>query len=536
MSKLLIVDDERNVLYSFQTALESDDLAVVTAETARQGIEMVRTEQPDAVVLDVRLPDMSGLEAFGQIRQIDPRLPVIVVTAFTTTETAIEAMRQGAYEYLLKPVNFRQLRDVVRKAVEVSRLSRIPAVISANDSPEPGADRIVGQSPGMQAVYKAVGRVAAQDVTVLIEGESGTGKELVARAIYHYSVRQHMPFLAINCAAIPETLLESELFGHERGAFTGAESRRPGKFEQADGGTIFLDEIADMTPATQAKVLRVLQEQRFERIGSSETIQTDVRVIAATNQNLEAAVAVGRFRQDLFYRLNGFTIHLPPLRDRIDDLPLLVEHFVRIFQHQLGRRVRMITPAAHNLIRSYGWPGNVRELQSAIRYAIVHAAGEILTDDCLPDYLRHPGAGLSELLRADGGEAGDYLRPTTTMSPTFRAPHAGADASREDNACDDGSWAAAGAAVRLPAVDEARLRQYVQPLLRDGQGDIHRRVHAEVDRVLLDEVLRHAHGSQLEAAEILGISRTTLRARLRALGLSVEKHVTPDSSDGEHDA
>jgi len=534
MATLLIVDDEPNVLYSFQSALECDDLRVITASTARQGIERVREEHPDAVVLDVRLPDMSGLEAFGQIRQIDPRLPVIVVTAYTTTETAIEAMRQGAYEYLLKPVNFRQLRDMVRKAVEVSRLSRIPAVISEDTPQDEGADRIVGQSPGMQAVYKAIGRVASQDVTVLVQGESGTGKELVARAIYHYSGRRQMPFLAINGAAIPETLLESELFGHERGAFTGAESRRPGKFEQADGGTIFLDEIADMTPATQAKVLRVLQEQRFERIGSTQTIETDVRVIAATNQNLEGSVAQGRFRQDLFYRLNGFTIQLPPLRERADDVLLLVEHFVRIFQRQLARRIRMITPEAHGLIRSYGWPGNVRELQSAIKYAIVHAAGEILTDDCLPDYLHHPEAGLSELLRGTGTITADYLRPTTTMSPSLRPTgRTAGDVLRDELAVGtNAEWEPQVAAPHLPSTDELHLSQYVQTLLHDGQGDLHRRLHAEIDRVLLDEVLRHAHGSQLEAAEILGISRTTLRARLRSLGLTVEKHVT-DTSDGD---
>jgi DNA-binding NtrC family response regulator len=537
MPKLLIVDDEPNVLYSFQTALECDDLKVVTADTARLGVEMVQMEHPDAVVLDVRLPDMSGLEAFGQIRQIDPRLPVIMVTAYTTTDTAIEAMRQGAYEYLLKPVNFRQLRDVVRKAVEVSRLSRTPAVISVEDMPNRDADQIVGQSASMQLVYKSIGRVAAQDVTVLIEGESGTGKELIARAIYHYSARQQMPFLAINCAAIPETLLESELFGHERGAFTGADVRRPGKFEQADGGTIFLDEIADMTPATQAKVLRVLQEQRFERIGSTETIQTNVRVIAATNQNLETMVAQGRFRQDLFYRLNGFTIHLPPLRDRSEDLPLLVEHFVRTFQSQLGRRIRMITPEAHALIRSYGWPGNVRELQSAIKYAIVHATGEILTDDCLPDYLRHPAAGLRDLLRPSTNELADYIRPAATLSLSTRPMPQSTNDRTDTSVTGTDPWLPPSAVpFHLPAADELRLESYIQALLHDGQGELYRRVHAEIDRVLLDEVLRHVHGSQIEAAELLGISRTTLRARLRALGLAVEKQVTPDAPDGDGEA
>jgi two-component system nitrogen regulation response regulator GlnG len=484
MPTLLIVDDETNVRYSLETSLQSDELTVLTAATARQGIEMVRKQKPDAVVLDVRLPDMSGLDAFRLIREIDPRLPVIVVTAYSTTETAIDAMRRGAFEYLLKPFDFRQLRSVVNKALEVSRLSRVPAVIDQTREDVVQADRIVGNSPAMQEVYKAIGRVAPQDVIVLIQGESGTGKELVARAIYHYSRRSRMPFLAINCAAIPEALLESELFGHEKGAFTGAERRRIGKFEQANGGTIFLDEIADMSPATQAKVLRLLQEQRFERLGSNETIQTDVRVIAASNQNLEALAAAGRFRQDLLYRLNVFTIPLPPLRERLDDLPLLVDHFIKLFNRQLHQNVRVLTPQAMKLLTSYSWPGNVRELQSAIKYALVHSTGEILTEDCLPDFL-HPG----------GGPLAAEARP-------------------------------------LQAVDGSDVARQIQGMLAQGLGDIYRRIHNEVDRILFEEVLRHCHGHQLEAAELLGISRTTLRAKLKTLGMAVEKQLLTESDHG----
>jgi nitrogen regulation protein NR(I) len=483
MATLLIVDDETNVRYSLETSLQSDELTVLTAATARQGIELVRTQKPDAVILDVRLPDMSGLDAFKLIREIDPRLPVIVVTAYTTTETAIDAMRRGAFEYLLKPFDFRQLRGVLDRALEVSRLSRVPAVIDQARPDDLRADRIVGNSTAMQEVYKAIGRVAPQDVIVLIQGESGTGKELIARAIYHYSRRSHLPFLAINCAAIPEALLESELFGHERGAFTGADRRRIGKFEQANGGTIFLDEIADMSPATQAKVLRLLQEQRFERLGSNETIQTDVRVIAATNQNLEALAAAGRFRQDLLYRLNVFTIPLPPLRERLDDLRLLVDHFIKVFNRQLHQNVRILTPQAMKLLASYSWPGNVRELQSAIKFALVHSTGEILTEDCLPDFL-HPG--------------------TPPTEPRF-----------------------------LPSGDGSDLVRQVRAMLERGQGDIYRKIHAEVDRLLFDEVLRHCHGHQLEAAEMLGISRTTLRAKLKSLGLAVEKQLLPDSDHSD---
>jgi two-component system nitrogen regulation response regulator GlnG len=330
MPTLLVVDDEPNVLYSLAKGLRSDTLDVETAGTARQGIDLVRQRRPDAVILDVRLADMSGLEAFDHIRAIDPHLPVVVITAHATTETAIEATKRGAFDYLLKPVDFHQLQEVVARAVELSRLRHVPAVFAEDDAAdEETVVRIVGRCAAMQEVYKAIGRVAPLDVPVLIRGESGTGKELVARALYHHSRRNDKPFLAINCAAIPETLLESELFGYERGAFTGADRRRIGKFEQADGGTIFLDEIGDMTSATQPRVLRLLQEQQFERLGGNDTIQTDVRIIAATNQDLDAMVATGRFRRDLYYRLKVITIALPPLRDRRQDIPILTEHFLK---------------------------------------------------------------------------------------------------------------------------------------------------------------------------------------------------------------
>jgi two-component system nitrogen regulation response regulator GlnG len=337
----------------------------------------------------------------------------------------------------------------------------------------------------MQEVYKAIGRVSGRDVTVLITGESGTGKELVARALYHHSARSAATFLTINCAAIPETLLESELFGHERGAFTGAERRRIGKFEQADQGTLFLDEIGDMSPATQAKVLRVLQEQRFERLGGNETIATDVRVIAATNKDLEDEVAAGRFRRDLLYRLNGFTIHLPPLRERRDDLPLLIEHFVCLFSRSLQRNIRSVTPEARRCLEEYDWPGNVRELQSVLKYAIIRSAGEVLTLDCLPE----------------------NLRATPWAPPPAPAPEAA-------------------------TLDVGLL---TSNLLRVGETDIYRRIGLAVDRVVIETVLRHAKGNQVQASELLGISRTTLRAKLRALRMTVEKSLSPEAHSAEED-
>jgi two-component system nitrogen regulation response regulator GlnG len=482
MPRLLVVDDEPNVLYSLTKSLQSDDLEVLTARTARLGIDQVRQRRPDVVILDVRLPDLSGLEAFDQIRALDPRLPVILITAYATTETAIEAMKRGAFEYLLKPVDLHQLRDLVVKAIALSRQRHVPAVFEQTEQPDTAVDRIIGNSPAMQEVYKAIGRVAPQDLTVLILGESGTGKELVARAIYQYSTRADRPFLAINCAAIPEALLESELFGHERGAFTGADRRRIGKFEQANGGTIFLDEIGDMTSATQAKVLRLLQEQRFERLGGNETISTAIRVIAATNQNLEEMVAAGKFRQDLFYRLNGFTIGLPALRKRLEDLPALVDYFLKRFNRELGKQVQAVSPEAMRLLNAHTWPGNVRELQSVIRYALVHATGDLLTPDCLPELFR------------SGGTA---VRPSEQTTE-------GQD-----------------------------VVQLVRDLLRLGEADIYRKVCLAVDRIVLDEVLRHVRGNQVQASELLGMSRTTLRAKLRSLGLAVEKQLLPDADPPE---
>ena len=480
MPSLLVIDDEPNVLYSIRKSFHSSTLTVLTAQTAAQGLELIQSQRPDTVILDVRLGDMPGLEAFDHIRALDPHLPVIFITAFATTETAIEATKRGAFEYLLKPVDFHQLHDVVQRALELSRLRHVPAVIDGTEASET-ADRIVGRSAPMQEVYKAIGRVAPRDVTVLICGESGTGKELVARALYHHGTRVGAPFLALNCAAIPETLLESELFGHERGAFTGAERRRIGKFEQAHRGTLFLDEIGDMPATTQAKLLRVLQEQRFEHLGSNESIQVDVRVIAASNKDLAAEVAAGRFRHDLFYRLNVFQILVPSLRERREDIPLLIEYFLGQFVRSLGRRIRSVTPEVLHCLEAFDWPGNVRQLQSVLKYALIQATGEVITTDNLPE----------------------NLRPNAPVS----APSMGA-----------------------AALDVAAL---VKSLLRAGEPDIYRRLCLEVDRVVLETVLAHVTGNQVQASELLGISRTTLRAKLGALSRFAENRFPPETESAE---
>ncbi len=499
ISTLLVIDDEPNIVFSIKETLSSSQISVISAATAREGIELVRTRRPDAAIIDVRLPDQTGLEAYDKIRLIDPRMPVIIMTAFAKTDTAIEAMCRGAYEYLVKPVDFRRLKAVVHKALELSRLSRIPALVATEDSDDLSADRIVGHSPAMQEVYKKIGRIAPQESTVLILGESGTGKELVARAIYHYSSRNQQPFLAINCAALPETILESELFGHERGAFTGAEQRRIGKFEQVNGGTIFLDEIGDMSPATQAKALRLLQEQQFERIGGNSTVKTDVRIIAATNRDLSRDVEEGRFRQDLLYRLNGFTIQLPPLRDRLEDIPALVEHFVKVFNRQLGKQVRTVAPAVLESLLLHRWPGNVREFQSAIRYAMVHATGDVLIPEYLPD-------------------------SCLQKSHAFPKPMGDQQLIGHD--------ALANVGPDEPLYPFVKLMDYVKRLLADGKPDVYRHMIHEVDRHMFFEVMKHFRGNQLQAAERLGISRMTLRSKLRSLGMIQDRN-QPLSDDVE---
>ncbi len=473
MPTLLVIDDEQSVRYSLRRVLEGGDVRVLTAATGGEGLKEFREHDPDVVVLDLQLPDRSGLEVFHEIQALDGKRPVIFITAHGTTETAIEAMKHGAFDYLVKPVDLERLTQILERAYEAARLMRVPAVLPAEDS----GDRFIGRSPVMQEVYKTIGRVAPQEVNVLITGESGTGKELVARAIYQHSRRAGRPFLAINCAAIPEGLLESELFGHEQGAFTGATRRRIGKFEQCNGGTLFLDEIGDMPPALQAKMLRILQDQRFERVGGTETIQTDVRLLAATNQDLEKLVAQGRFRADLYYRLKVVTIHLPPLRERPGDVAELAHYFLFRFDRELGLDLRGFGPEALRLLEAYRWPGNVRELQSAIKQAMLHASGHLIRADFLPEEVRRgAGDGVAAPAEADG------------------APRGGLD-----------------------------LAGLVESLLQSGEKGIYDRIIAEVDRVVLARVLRHTHGHQSQASDLLGLNRGTIRHKLRTLGMAVDK-------------
>src|SRR5579859_3108183 len=384
MSKLLLIDDEADVQYSFRRIFDSPEIELSTAASGEEGLKLIPKVKPDLLIMDVRLGGMTGLETLRRVRQIDAKLLVIMMTAYGTTQTAIEAMKLGAYDYLLKPFDVPKLKQLINGALKTARDMKQVVSYQPLLETEDYEQGIVGRSEPMQKVFKLIGQLASSDATALITGESGTGKELVARAIYHHSERSEKPFLAINCAAIPEQLLESELFGHERGAFTGAAMQRIGRFEQCHQGTIFLDEIGDMTPATQTKILSVLQSGTFERVGGNQPIQVDVRVIAATNKPLEQAVAARQFREDLFYRLNVVRLQLPPLRERPEDVRLLVNYFLKKFAHDQNRPPKSVSTGVIKLLEQYHWPGNVRELENVIQRAIVMAKGDAILPGDLP--------------------------------------------------------------------------------------------------------------------------------------------------------
>jgi len=380
---ILVVDDDEQMQFMLREALGARGFEVEVAESAERALDLLAQRSFEVVLLDIRLEGMSGLEALPRILARDPHLPVVMMTGHGSRQAAIEAIQAGAYDFFEKPFKIEELAIVLRRALERRRLTTQIEQLQDRFAFE----NIIGESGAMQAVLRLVQKVVATDVTVLICGESGTGKELIAQAIHYNSPRADKPFVRLNCVAIPETLLESELFGHERGAFTGAVARRPGKFELANGGTIFLDEIGDMSLHTQAKILRVLQEREFERVGGSETIKIDVRIVAATNKDLAKAVEGGSFREDLYYRLNVFSINLPPLRERKEDIPLLVEHFVEHNARYLGKPLTGLTAEAMNILLAYDWPGNVRELENYIQRAAVMADGKLIGPECLPPHL-----------------------------------------------------------------------------------------------------------------------------------------------------
>jgi two-component system nitrogen regulation response regulator GlnG len=463
MDKILVVDDEADIRRAFHRNLASETLQVVDAGNGEEAIRMVAKERPNLVVMDIRMGATSGLDTLRKLRELDPKLLVIMMTAYGTTQTAIEAMKLGAYDYVLKPLEVPKLKALIESALKTARDMREVVSYQPLLASEDHAEGIVGKSEPMQQVFKLIGQVSQSDATVLITGESGTGKELVARAIYHHSRRAEKPFLAINCAAIPEHLLESELFGHEKGAYTGAVERRIGKFEQCDQGTIFLDEIGDMPLSTQTKILRVLQNGEFQRVGGNQTFHVDVRVVAATNKHPEQLIAVKKFREDLFYRLNVVRIHLPPLRERPEDIRLLVDYFLQQFLKSgtTPGKVTKISTEALKILDKSPWPGNVRELENVIERAAVVARGDSILPKDLPREVREPQA------------------------------------------------------VAVPPEDlAAAIDAAVRPLYALAKKDPKLKIMAVVERELIARALIETNGNQVQAARLLGITRATLRKRI----------------------
>jgi two-component system response regulator PilR (NtrC family) len=378
MDRILVVDDEAGMRDFLSILLRKEGYAVTVAERAEKAMEMAGRGEFDLVMSDIAMPGLSGLDVLRQTRAASPDTPVILITAYASTESAVEALKLGAYDYLIKPFDVEELKNVVRHALEKRRLETENRILKAELKEKSGFDLLVGESPRMREVMALIERIAATHSTVLIQGESGTGKELAARAIHAQSPRRDRPFVSINCGAMPDELLESELFGHARGSFTGAVTAKKGLFEVADGGTLFLDEIGDTTPAMQVKLLRVLQERRIRRVGGTEETEVNVRVLAATNQDLESMVREKRFREDLYYRINVIQIALPPLREKREDIPRLVDHFVQKYAAMVGKRVHGVSDEVRRQLLAHDWPGNVRELENVIERAVAFASGETI--------------------------------------------------------------------------------------------------------------------------------------------------------------
>ncbi len=470
MKKILVIDDDPNISKSLTESFNPDQFEINSTFKGSEAIRTISCICPDLILLDLKLPDMSGLELLKRIKDKKSDQLVIVITGYSSTQSAIECIKEGAYEYISKPFGINELRDLINKALnKVEPEEKVRNGITESLNLHECKDELIGQSPEMVEIAKLIGRVASTDASVLILGESGTGKELVAKAIHRNSQRKDRPFLSVNCAALPETLLESELFGHEKGAFTGAYHRKLGKFEQCDGGTIFLDEIADMSLLTQSKVLRVLQQQEFERVGGEQTIKVNVRVIAATNKSLVNCIKEETFRVDLFYRLKVVSIYIPPLRERKSDIPLLVQIFVRKFAHQVNKQIKGISDQAMKLLFKYSWPGNVRELENNIHSAMVMSKGDVLLPEHFPVFQEK-----EPLLNFD--------------SQTIKEDY--------------------------PKMFSQILEPVCGKIFCASEGKVYDQLVRALEKSLVDCALKYCKGNQVRAAQLLGICRNTLRNRI----------------------
>ncbi len=484
MKNILVIDDDEKICWAFEQFLRDEGYRPIIANNAEEGLRKIRSEAPDVVLLDVRLPGMNGLEALKQIKALQPEVIVIVMTAYDSVETTIQAMQLHAFDFIPKPIDLDNVKAIIDRATQMQvERSKIPrSGVVRSELPSVDAElpaqsqehRLVGKSPQMQEIYKLIGIMASNTITVFIEGESGTGKELVARAIHSNSLRKDKRFVTVNCGALPDDLLESELFGYEAGAFTGASAKgKPGRFELADGSTLFLDEVSNMSPALQVKLQRALQEQEIERLGGTSPLKVDVRIIAATNQDLAEAVRLGRFREDLHYRFRLLSINLPPLRERAEDIPLLVDHFLQMVSIELGQNVRGISSRCRELLQQYDWLGNVRELENTIKSAAVLSRADVILPEHLPP----------EILNYKG-------RRQSAQS-------------------------------RLEMALESMLKETVKAAVAQDHGSLYDEVINAVDRTLIKLLLEEVRANQTKSAKLLGISRTTLLQKIKKLSLEV---------------
>lgn len=484
MKNVLVVDDDEKICWAFEQFLESEGFAPSIANNAEEGLRRIQAEQPDVIFLDVRLPGMSGLDALEQVKEIQSNAVVVIMTAYDDVETTIEAMRLHAFDFLSKPIDLDAVKAVLDRASKTQSERRRIADGTTDDvassvDPSPSTTeeqghRLVGKSEQMREIYKLIGVMASNTITVLIEGDTGTGKELIAQAIHANSSRKDGPFISVNCGALPDELLESELFGYEAGAFTGAKAKgKPGRFELAEEGTLFLDEVSNMSPALQIKLQRALQEQEIERLGGTRTLKTNVRVLAATNQDLAEMAKHGLFRQDLYYRFKRLAIHLPPLRERTEDIPLLVDHFLNLISAELGKTITGVSDDCLGLLKGYDWPGNVRELENALRSAAVLSRSDVILPEHLP-----PDIAIHEY-KSDSNQA------------------------------------------LLEQSLESILHTTVKEALSQEREMLYDEVINAVDAALIRLAINKFGQNQTETAKLLGISRTTLAQRIKKLGLDL---------------
>ena len=469
MKTVLVIDDEEKVCWALEQFLKDEGYKPIIANNAEEGLRKVEAEKPNIVILDVRLPGMDGLEALKQIKSLNPGIHVIIITAFDFFETTIKAMQLDAFDFVAKPPDLDEIKKIIDRAIKAQELSEGLSPPEIEPAEKYLLDKLVGESSQMQEIYKLIGAITTNNVTVLIEGENGTGKELVAKAIHYNGPRKNKPFVPVNCGALPNSLLESELFGYEKGAFTGANGPKKGRFELAGGGTLFLDEVSIMSPALQVKLLRVLEEREFEHLGGTETIKVDVRIIAATNENLASMVQSGTFREDLYYRLKVISFNLPPLRERPADIPLLVNHFLSAANIELGKQLKGLDSKAMELLLKYDWPGNVRELENAIKSAAVFSRSDVILLEHLP--------------------------PEIIAGPR--------KTEREASVLESA----------LEHILKAKVKQAISQNSKNLYDDILRMV----DKSLINLVLQELNDNQVKAARLLGISRTTLREKIKKL-------------------